>query len=35
MPLVTVRDRDAMTQDRVPLDNIKRAILNRLAAARG
>jgi len=31
----TIRDRDAMTQDRIPLDNIKRTILDRMAAARG
>ena len=31
----TIRDRDAMTQDRVPLNNIKRTILDRMAAARG
>ena len=31
----TIRDRDAMTQERVPIDNIKRAILDRMAAARG
>ena len=31
---VTIRDRDSMTQDRVPLDNVKRVILDRLAAAR-
>jgi glycyl-tRNA synthetase len=30
----TIRDRDAMTQERVPLDGIKRAILDRMAAAR-
>ena len=32
---VTIRDRDAMTQERVPVDNVKRAILDRMAAARG
>jgi glycyl-tRNA synthetase len=32
---VTVRDRDSMTQERVPLEGVKRAILDRLAAARG
>ncbi|HXG26948.1 MAG TPA: glycine--tRNA ligase [Candidatus Binatia bacterium] len=32
---VTIRDRDAMTQERVPVANVKRAILDRLAAARG
>jgi len=31
---VTVRDRDAMTQDRVPVDRVKGLILERLAAAR-
>jgi glycyl-tRNA synthetase len=31
----TIRDRDAMTQDRVPLDKIRRTILERMAAARG
>jgi glycyl-tRNA synthetase len=31
----TIRDRDAMTQERVPIDNIKRAILDRMVAARG
>ncbi|MFL5779495.1 MAG: glycine--tRNA ligase [Chloroflexota bacterium] len=31
---VTVRDRDAMTQERVPVDGVKRLILDRLAAAR-
>jgi glycyl-tRNA synthetase len=31
----TIRDRDAMTQQRVPIDNIKRAILDRMVAARG
>jgi glycyl-tRNA synthetase len=31
---VTVRDRDAMTQERVPLEGVKRLILDRLAAAR-
>jgi glycyl-tRNA synthetase len=30
----TIRDRDSMTQDRVPIDNVKRVILDRLAAAR-
>jgi glycyl-tRNA synthetase len=30
----TIRDRDSMTQERVPLDGIKRAILDRMAAAR-
>jgi glycyl-tRNA synthetase len=32
---VTVRDRDAMTQDRIPIEGVKAAILDRLAAARG
>jgi glycyl-tRNA synthetase len=32
---VTIRDRDAMTQERVPLEGVKRLILDRLAAARG
>jgi glycyl-tRNA synthetase len=31
---VTIRDRDAMSQERVPVDNVKRAILERLSAAR-
>ena len=31
---VTIRDRDAMTQERVPLEGVKRLILDRLAAAR-
>jgi glycyl-tRNA synthetase len=31
----TIRDRDAMTQDRVPLDNVKQTILDRIAASRG
>jgi len=31
---VTVRDRDSMTQDRIPIEGIKRAILDRLEAAR-
>jgi glycyl-tRNA synthetase len=31
----TIRDRDAMTQDRVPIDNVKRVILDRMSAARG
>jgi len=31
----TIRDRDSMTQDRVAIDNLKRVILDRLAAARG
>jgi glycyl-tRNA synthetase len=30
----TIRDRDAMTQERVPLEGVKRAILDRLEAAR-
>jgi glycyl-tRNA synthetase len=31
---VTVRDRDAMTQERVPLEGVKRLIVDRLAASR-
>jgi glycyl-tRNA synthetase len=31
---VTVRDRDSMTQDRVPLEGVKQLILDRLAASR-
>ena len=31
---VTVRDRDSMTQERIPVDRIKAVILERLAAAR-
>jgi len=31
---VTIRDRDAMTQERVPVEGVKRLILDRLAAAR-
>jgi glycyl-tRNA synthetase len=31
---VTVRDRDSMTQERVPVDGVKQLILDRLAAAR-
>jgi glycyl-tRNA synthetase len=31
---VTVRDRDSMTQERVPLDGVKRLILDRMAAVR-
>jgi glycyl-tRNA synthetase (class II) len=31
---VTIRDRDAMSQERVPVDNVKRVILERLSAAR-
>jgi glycyl-tRNA synthetase len=31
---VTVRDRDTMTQDRVPVEGVKRLILERMAAAR-
>ena len=31
----TIRDRDSMTQERVPIDSVKRAILDRMAAARG
>jgi glycyl-tRNA synthetase len=32
---VTIRDRDAMTQERVPLEGVKRLVLDRLSAARG
>jgi glycyl-tRNA synthetase len=31
---VTIRDRDAMTQERVPVEGVKRAILDRMEAAR-
>jgi glycyl-tRNA synthetase len=31
----TIRDRDAMTQERVPIEGITRAILDRMDAARG
>ncbi len=31
---VTVRDRDSMTQERIPVEGVKRAILDRLDAAR-
>ncbi len=31
---VTVRDRDSMTQERVPVEGVKRAILDRMEAAR-
>ena len=31
---VTVRDRDSMAQERIPVEGVKRAILDRLAAAR-
>jgi glycyl-tRNA synthetase len=31
---VTIRDRDSMTQERVPLEGVKRLIVDRLAAAR-
>ena len=31
---VTIRDRDSMTQERVSVDQVKRVILDRLAAAR-
>jgi len=31
----TIRDRDSMTQDRVPIDSVKRVILDRMSAARG
>jgi glycyl-tRNA synthetase len=32
---VTVRDRDSMAQQRVPLDNVRHVILDRMEAARG
>ncbi|MDQ6794275.1 MAG: glycine--tRNA ligase [Chloroflexota bacterium] len=32
---VTVRERDSMTQERLPVEGVKRAILDRLEAARG
>jgi glycyl-tRNA synthetase len=32
---VTVRDRDSMTQERVPVEGVKRLILDRMAEARG
>jgi glycyl-tRNA synthetase len=32
---VTVRDRDTMAQERIPLEGVKRAILDRMDAARG
>ena len=32
---VTVRDRDSMTQERIPVEGVKRAILDRMDAARG
>jgi glycyl-tRNA synthetase len=32
---VTIRDRDAMTQERVPVEGVRRLILDKLAAARG
>ena len=31
---VTIRDRDSMAQERIPVEGVKRAILDRLAAAR-
>ncbi|HEY4228421.1 MAG TPA: His/Gly/Thr/Pro-type tRNA ligase C-terminal domain-containing protein, partial [Candidatus Limnocylindrales bacterium] len=31
----TIRDRDSMTQERLPIEGIKRAILDKLSAARG
>jgi glycyl-tRNA synthetase len=31
---VTIRDRDSMTQERVPLEGVKRLFLDRLSAAR-
>jgi len=30
----TIRDRDSMTQERVPIDSVKRVILERMSAAR-
>ena len=30
----SIRDRDAMTQERVPLENVKRLILDRMSAVR-
>jgi glycyl-tRNA synthetase len=30
----TIRDRDSMTQERVPIEGMKRAILDRMAGAR-
>ena len=32
---VTLRDRDSLTQERVPIEGIQRAILDRMEAARG
>jgi len=32
---VTVRDRDSMTQERIPVEGVKRAILDRMEVARG
>jgi glycyl-tRNA synthetase len=32
---VTVRERDSMTQERIPVEGVKRAILDRMEAARG
>jgi glycyl-tRNA synthetase len=31
---VTIRDRDSMTQERVPVEGVKRAILDRMDAGR-
>jgi len=31
---VTVRDRDSMTQERIPVEGVKRAILDRMESAR-
>ncbi|MFV2064090.1 MAG: His/Gly/Thr/Pro-type tRNA ligase C-terminal domain-containing protein, partial [Chloroflexota bacterium] len=31
---VTIRDRDSMTQERVPVENVKRVILDRMETAR-
>jgi glycyl-tRNA synthetase len=32
---VTIRDRDTMTQERIPADNVRRVVLDRMEAARG
>ena len=31
---VTIRDRDSMTQERVPLEGVKQLLLDRMAAVR-
>jgi glycyl-tRNA synthetase len=31
---VTIRDRDSMTQERVPLEGVKRLLMDRMAAVR-